>query len=144
MRVIAGYDKKQVAGHGIWQEKAKLITMIQEQEAALMISGEIINQQENNVSVQKSLYQLFGLLNASLKKQVAKGNFGTLKNSLILVEKLYVEGNAVIKNCIENTIVFSFFDFVNLQQKEYRRKVHALFPITIYSAYIRQVSTSGY
>lgn len=109
-----------------------------------MISEEIIfSKQENNVPVQKSLYQLFGLLNANLKKQVAKGNFITLKHSLTLVERLYVEGNSVIKNCIENTIVYSFFDFVNLQQKEYRKKVHALFPITIYSAYIRQVNTSG-
>lgn len=134
-----------ITGHGIWHVQAKSITMIQEQEAALMISGEIIfNKEQNNLSVQKSLYQLFGLLNAVLKKQVAKVNFGTLKHSLTLVERLYVEGNSVIKSCIENTIVFSFFDFVNLQQTAYRKKVHALFPITIYSAYIRQVNTSGH
>ncbi|MBC7935435.1 MAG: hypothetical protein H7Y86_08795 [Rhizobacter sp.] len=119
--------------------------MIQEQEAALLINKEIIfNEEENNASVQKSLYQLFGQLNAALKKQVINQNFPTLKHSLAVIEKLYAEGNSKIQHCVENIIVFSFFDFVSLQTKDCRQKVHALFPIGIYSAYIRQVNTSAY
>jgi hypothetical protein len=69
-------------------------------------------------------------------------NFNLAKKCFALAEKLYRQGDAIVKNAIENTFVFSFTSFMPNDGIE-RLIVQSIIPTPLYAVYMKQVMGSS-
>lgn len=88
-----------------------------------------------------SIYQLVQAFLQLTCHKVKEHNYRAAKHCFQLADKLYEQGNAIVRCAIENVFVFSL-DKVFIQADEPVR-VRSLVPGSLYSAYIRQVMQHG-
>ena len=72
-------------------------------------------------------------------------NIKMLKRCLKAGEKIYMKGNKMIKDAVENVFVYSFSSlFAGCHTKQERIKIESLMPGLLYSAYVQQILKSNY
>jgi hypothetical protein len=71
-------------------------------------------------------------------------NIKMLKRCFTAAERLYIKGNEMIKNAINNVFVYSFSSlFAGCHTKQERIKIESLMPGLLYSAYVQQLLKSN-
>ena len=60
-----------------------------------------------------------------------------------LAEKLYKEGDNLVKLLIENSFLYSITSYMPMELSE-KNKVKAIIPVKLYDVYIKQVTHNGY
>lgn len=76
------------------------------------------------------------------KHAVEEHNFNLAKKCFALAEKLYREGDRIVRLLIENIFVYGFSGFL-FNNKVESVVVKSMIPPALYSLYIRQVVQSG-
>lgn len=87
-------------------------------------------------------YDLLDSLTSFTCKNIDDHNYKTVKRAFQIADKLYVKGNGVVKNAVENVFVYSFTRMFNTHPKK-RKELLSILPITLYSVYISQVCHNG-
>jgi hypothetical protein len=77
------------------------------------------------------------------RRMIAVHNYRAVRKSFLLAEKIYNHGNTVVKNAIENVFVYSFSAMLNRCEEQEVPVIHAMMPLSLYSAYVRQMLKSG-
>jgi hypothetical protein len=75
-------------------------------------------------------------------QQIKAHNFATLKKCFVLADKLYRNGNNIVRSAIENVLVFSF-SRLPAQDVQEKNHVMGLIPGSLYSVYMHQVHCCG-
>ena len=90
-----------------------------------------------------SAYQAIQALTDYTRRMAFEHNFKKVKNCLTLVQKIYREGNTLVKNAVENIFIFSFSSLLaNCNRVEWRI-VQSYMSSDLYALYTRQVSRPG-
>lgn len=76
------------------------------------------------------------------KHAVKEHDLGIAGKCFALAEKLYRNGDALVKLLIENSFVYSISSYMPFDMAE-KNKLKAVIPATLYDVYIRQVMHSG-
>lgn len=77
------------------------------------------------------------------KQVLEKHDFNLAKKCFFLAEKLYKEGDKVVRFLIENIFVYNFSGFL-FNNKVESTVVKSMIPPVLYSLYISQVAQSGF
>lgn len=75
-------------------------------------------------------------------KNIKSHNFQVVKKCFQVAEKLYIKGNTIVKNAIQNVFVYSFTMMFQSFPAE-KQKLMAILPLTLYTLYISQVHYMG-
>lgn len=82
----------------------------------------------------------------SFTKYTAKAfiehNMKLAQQCCALAERLYINGDTIVKNAIENIFVYAFPVFLSCNKKDYVQ-VRTLLPAPLYNVYVKQVMQSG-
>lgn len=62
---------------------------------------------------------------------------------LQVADKIYEKGNQVVRNAVENVFVYSFSGLQCACNKVEWKVIQARMPLSLYSAYVRQIYKSG-
>ncbi len=117
--------------------------MIQESEIELLLKNKL-PKISNELAVQKkeSAYEIMKLLVAFICKNIETHNFILVHKAFKLAETLHKKGNKVVKNAVQNILVYSFTRIFILYPAE-KKSIIAAMPITLYTLYLAQVEHCG-
>ncbi|MDF2187169.1 hypothetical protein [Paraflavitalea sp. CAU 1676] len=73
---------------------------------------------------------------------VQEHNHNLVRKCFALADKLYHQGDHLVKNVIENTYVFSFSAFMPKDKVE-KLILRSMIPAALYTVYLKQVMGSG-
>ena len=77
-------------------------------------------------------------------KNAHEHNIKMLKRCFMAAERLYIRGNEMIKNAINNIFIYSFSTlFSECDSRLERIKIQSVMPSHLYSAYVQQVLKSN-
>jgi len=77
------------------------------------------------------------------RNKVIRHDLKAVKKCFAVAEDIYVKGNTLVKDAIENVFVYSFSSLMNQCDNEERKQVQAIMPIILHTAYVQQVLKSG-
>jgi len=93
----------------------------------------------NDISVYKAMQTLVQYIN----NMTLQHDIRTVKRSFQVAEQIYEKGNTIVKNAVENVIVYSISSMRPLCNEVEWRLLQAYMPIHIYSLYVQQVLKSN-
>jgi hypothetical protein len=93
---------------------------------------------KTNTSAFDAIQTLRHIIDARIKKQ----DFTGVKRCFALAEALYLEGNAAVKNAVENVLIFSFTRMLSTYA-EYRQQLLSIMPATVNDLYRAQLCHNG-
>jgi hypothetical protein len=71
-------------------------------------------------------------------------NIKMLKRCFTAAERLYIKGNEMIKNAINNVFIYSFSELLaDCTSRQERIKIQSVMPSYLYSAYVQQLLKSN-
>ena len=71
-------------------------------------------------------------------------NIKMLKRCFMAAERLYIKGNEMIKNAINNVFIYSFSELLaDCTSRQERIKIQSVMPSYLYSAYVQLVLKSN-
>ena len=77
-------------------------------------------------------------------KAAANGhNYSLVKKCFHLADKLYTNGDTVVRNSVENIFVFSFSSIIPQDSLE-KIIFKSFIPVTLYALYLKQATHGGY
>ncbi|MEO8763120.1 MAG: hypothetical protein ABI416_02490 [Ginsengibacter sp.] len=77
-------------------------------------------------------------------QMVHEHNIKMLKRCFITAEKLYIKGNELVKNTVNNVFVHFFsLLFADCSSREEKIRIQLIMPVYLYSAYIQQIIKSN-
>jgi len=128
----------------------KLKTMISRYEASQMIDSELrykvsclnSNRTGLNVDVSFDLYRSVHDLTEIAKKAATDHDFILLKQCFAIAEKLYNNGERLVKDVLENSFIYSFSRIVPADKME-ECFFKAMVPKYFYSIYLNQMMASN-
>jgi hypothetical protein len=89
-------------------------------------------------------YQSVQCLTDFTLKNAHDHNIKMLKRCFVAAERLYVRGNEMIKNAINNVFIHSFsILFADCSGRLERIKIQSVMPPYLYSAYVQQILKSN-
>jgi hypothetical protein len=94
-------------------------------------------------SGQPSAYQSIQVLTDYTKRMALKHDFSMVKKCMLVVEKVYEQGNNQVKNAVENIFIFSLSSMMTLCNIVEWRIVLSYMPAGLYSLYVQQVLKSN-
>ena len=93
----------------------------------------------NTLNVFKSL-QCFANFT---RNKVVEHDFTVVKKCFSTIDNIYRKGDTAVKDAIENVYVFSLSFIMQGCNREERRHLHSIMPMTLYTSYVNQVLKSG-
>ena len=118
--------------------------MIAQYEAGNLLRQEI-SQLSGKVYPSRISLEVYALMNYFsdyTKHAVEEHNFNTAKKCFALAERLFRQGDKIVRMLIENIFVFAFTSMLPVDREE-RSLVRSMIPVDLYSLYIKQVTQSG-
>jgi len=94
----------------------------------------------SNISLE--VYASMNYFSDFTKHAVQKHDFNLAKKCFALAERLYRQGDRIVRSLIENIFVYGFSDFFPDDKTE-RLVIRSIIPPKLYSLYINQVMQSG-
>jgi len=91
-----------------------------------------------------NMYRYMRLFLNHTNNKLREHNFRALKRCFLLADDLYEQGNAVVKNTVENMFVFSFSQFFQYTKQEDKKELKEMIPTRLYDLYVNQVCHKGY
>jgi hypothetical protein len=89
-----------------------------------------------------NIYKSVECLTDCTKQAVQDHNFNLSKKCFLLAERLYANGDSIIKSAIENTFIYSFSSLMPDNKIE-KLILKSIIPVTLYAVYMKQVMQSG-
>lgn len=78
------------------------------------------------------------------RNKVVKHDFISVKKCFSTIDTIYNQGNNSVKSAIENVYVFSLSFIMLGCQREERRQIQSLMPLTLHTAYVNQILKSRF
>lgn len=91
----------------------------------------------------KNPFALIRIITRHTRKMVEQHNELMTEKCMKLIDKIYTKGDIIIKHAIENVFIFSLDSIVFSCTITERKHVFSKVPITLYTAYVKQVYKSG-
>lgn len=95
----------------------------------------------NSSRGQKNVYDAVRLLFAHTEDMVERHNYSIAKQCMEAAEQIYIQGNLLLKNAIENVYVFSFSHGFFCDRNN-RKELMAIMPSVLYGIYKQQMLDS--
>ena len=76
------------------------------------------------------------------KHAVARRNYGLARKCFWIADRLYINGDRVVKNAIDNIFVFSLSSLIPIDREE-RIKLNSIIPKRLQYLYRQQVASTG-
>ncbi|HEX9510906.1 MAG TPA: hypothetical protein VF939_10500 [Puia sp.] len=89
-----------------------------------------------------TVYQSMQVLTDFTKEMALQHDFKMVEKCMALVETLYVKGNSLVKNAVENVFIFSFSSIMSRCNIVEWRMVQSYMPTDLYALYVQQVLKS--
>lgn len=123
----------------------KIIDMLNQYEVPALLADELpeIKESLRTHIIIGDVLNTIQILTDYTEKMLQLHNIPVVAKCMCVADKIYVRGNTVVKNAIENIFVFSFSTMRAICGREEWKLVQAKTPVTLYSTYIRQVNQSG-
>lgn len=118
--------------------------MITQYEVSSLLRQEI-PQLDTNAYPSKSSLEVYVSMNFFsdyTKHAVVEHDFNAAKKCFALAERLYLQGDRIVRTLIENIFIYNFSFFLPNDKGE-RRLIRSMIPFTLYSVYTRQVMQPG-
>ena len=96
-----------------------------------------------SVSPTLTIFKTIQCLANYTKSKVKQHDFKAVKKCFTVAENIYINGNELVKNAIENVLVFSFSSLLNMGDNEDKKQLQALMPLCLHTTYVNQVLKSG-
>ncbi|QEC44779.1 DUF7674 family protein [Pseudobacter ginsenosidimutans] len=118
--------------------------MITRYEVPVLLKATIPDLQQTCMPAKASLeiYVAMNSFTDLTRHAVEDHNMNLAKRCFTLAEKLYREGDSLVKLLIENCFVYSFSLFMPKDRHE-MLIVESMIPASLYNLYVKQVSASG-
>jgi hypothetical protein len=122
----------------------KQINMIKENEVIDLLGNEFpsINDAFEKTPNPGNIYKAMQCFADFTKQLIRKGDFKEVKHCFIVAEKMLQNGNAAVKNSIENCYLFSVSAIIDITGP-ISEKVKGLLTDSLKKEYNRQVCSSG-
>jgi len=88
------------------------------------------------------IYTSINSFSAYTKHAVEEHNFTLARKCFAIAEKLYRQGDAMVRLLIENVFVYSFSSFIPEIRVD-KLIIKTMIPAVLYAVYIKQVTGSG-
>jgi hypothetical protein len=116
--------------------------MLSQQQVSFLIARQFPAALFDLSDTRPSAYQAIQCLTDYTRRMAIEHDFNKVKNCLNFVQKIYTEGNAIVRNAVENIFIFSFSSLLaNCNRVEWRI-VQSYMPSDLYTLYVRQVLKS--
>lgn len=92
----------------------------------------------NETRIQNS-YHLIEFLTDKMKNMIRQNNTECLFKCLGKMDELYRDGDAMVKNAVENSFVYSLDNFTSFCSKEYRDTIFNRLSPELQKVYARQI-----
>jgi hypothetical protein len=89
-----------------------------------------------------TIYQSVQILTDYTKRMAIEHDFKMVEKCMGLVAILYLKGNSLVKNAVENIFIFSFSSIMSRCNIVEWRIVQAYMPAELYALYVQQVLKS--
>jgi len=119
--------------------------MINQYEVPAYLVDELpeMEQELKSFSSTLNIFKTLQCLANYTKTKVIQHDLKAVKNSLTIAENIYVKGNSMVKNAMENVFVYSFSSLMNCGNNDEKRQLQAIMPGCLYTAYVQQVLKPG-
>src|SRR4249919_1695130 len=85
-----------------------------------------------------NIFKAMQILADYTNKMVVLGKFKNVKKCMAVADKIYERGNMVIKNAVENVFIFSFSSVMDNSNRDERKSLQALMPLSLHTLYVQQ------
>lgn len=118
--------------------------MITQYEIPYLLKAELpaISGNEYPARINMDIYKSVQYFSDFTRHAVQDHNFNLARKCFTLAEKLYRQGDNIVRNTIENTFVFAFTSFMPNDRVE-KLILKSIIPASLYTVYIKQVTGSG-
>jgi len=89
-----------------------------------------------------TIYQSVQVLTDYTKRMAIEHDFKMVEKCMSLVAALYLKGNSLVKNAVENVFIFSFSSIMSRCNIVEWRIVQSYMPSDLYALYVQQVLRS--
>ena len=94
------------------------------------------------VALKMNIYKELQHFTDYTRQAILQHNYALVKRCFRLADRLYTQGDTVVKSAIENTFIFSFSSFMSRDNVE-KLILKSFIPDRLYSLYLKQISKSG-
>jgi hypothetical protein len=118
--------------------------MITQYEVPYLLKEELptITSENYPARINMDVYKSVQYFSEYTRWAVLQHNLTIAKKCFGLAEKLYKQGDSIVKNVIENTFVYSFSSYIPNDRIE-KLILISLIPSPLYAIYLKQVMGSG-
>lgn len=89
-----------------------------------------------------AIYPCLQVFTDFTKKAIRRHNLDLVKKCCEFADRLYTNGDKVVRNAVENVFVYSFSAFLAGSRTE-KLVIKSLIPASLYNVYLRQLMQSG-
>jgi hypothetical protein len=120
-----------------------MINMLSQYEVPAFIAGKL-PQVKNDLSreARASVYQSVQVLTDYTKRMAIEHDFKMVEKCMALVATLYLKGNNLVRNAVENVFIFSFSSIMGRCNIVEWRIIQSYMPSELYTLYVQQVLRS--
>jgi len=95
-----------------------------------------------DITIQNS-YSIIRTFTERIKNMIRQNDSNLLFRSLQKMDKIYTDGDAVLKNAIETTFIYSLDNFTAFCSAEYRKMIFSHISPDLQKIYSRQIYSHG-
>lgn len=88
-------------------------------------------------------YSVIRTFTERIKNMIRQNDSNLLFKSLQKIDKMYMDGDILLKNAIENTFIYSLDNFTAFCSKEYRQMIFSHISSDLKNSYSRQIYSHG-
>ena len=96
----------------------------------------------SETGAEPTAYQSIQVLADYAKRMALEHEFKIVEKCMNLVHKLYEQGNALVRNAVENIFIFSFSSMLSRCNIVEWRIVQSYMPADLYALYVKQILKS--
>ncbi|MCS4301532.1 hypothetical protein [Chryseobacterium sp. BIGb0232] len=98
---------------------------------------------ELNTTKTPNSYSVIRNFTERIKNMIRQNDSNLLFRSLQKIDKMYINGDTLLKNAIENTFIYSLDNYTAFCSKEYRQKIFSHISSDLKNSYSRQIYSYG-
>ncbi len=98
---------------------------------------------ELNETKNPNSYSVIRTFTERIKNMIRQNDSNLLFKSLQKIDKMYLHGDTLLKNAIENTFIYSLDNFTAFCSKEYRQMIFSHISSDLKNSYSRQIYSHG-
>lgn len=88
------------------------------------------------------VYAFMNYFSDYTREAVEHHEMGTARKCFLLADRLFRNGDRMVRTLIENVFVYSFSSMFECEKEE-RANIRTLIPVGLYAVYIKQVNRTG-